>query len=212
MTLMAGPVDVAVSPTAVNTLATHRSVGVVRATTLVTTVPAPLRRRRAPRVPGVPAARGVRRDEPEAPPRRAPAACIEALVAGDEPSGRAPPATSTTSTSRSRTCPPRYTSRRSTQIFQGNLLARGRVHVARAAGRPERITRTAPADRRGRARRHLRARPDHGRTRAVHPHPRLPPPPPPAGRRRALRGVQRAPLGEPGLPGGAQLHRGEQLG
>ena len=98
-----------------------------------------------------------------------------------------------------------------TQIFQGNLLARGEYTWRGRRVRPERITRTGLLTVEG-------ERDDicgPGQTMAAHELctriPAVPPPPPPAGRGRALRGVQRAALGGPGLPGGAQLHRGEQL-
>ena len=66
MTLVAGPVDVAVSPTPVNTLARSGPPEWFR-DTVVTTVPSPYAGAGRLRLPGVPAARRVRRDEPEAP-------------------------------------------------------------------------------------------------------------------------------------------------
>ena len=197
MTLVAGPVDVDAEPDLGEHAGPLRSARLVPRHRRHPGAPA-VRRRGPPRVPGVPAARRVRRDEPEAARRRA-LGLIEALVAGDVVQARSTrdfydeylavadlPAEVYLDTIE--------------HIFQGNRLARGEYEWRGRRVHPERITRTGPADGRGRARRHLRTRPDHGRARAVHPHPGLPPPPPPAGRGRALRRVQRAPVGGSGLP------------
>ena len=76
-------------------------------------------------------------------------------------------------------------------IFQDHLLARGRLDVARPPGRSRRDHPDRAAHGRGRARRHLRRRPDRRRPRPLHRPRAAPPPPSPPGRRRALRRLQR---------------------
>ena len=71
LTLMAGPIDARVSPTMVNDLAAAPADRVVRAQRHRDR-PAALRRRRAPRVPGLRPGRGVHAHEPRPPPRRVP--------------------------------------------------------------------------------------------------------------------------------------------
>ena len=169
MTLVAGPVDVEVSPTPVNTLARSGPPEWFR-DTVVTTVPPPYAGAGRLVYPGFLQLAGFVAMNPK---RHLDAhlGLFEALVAGDDLSAR---------TTREfydeyfavSDLPAEVYLETITQIFQGNLLARGEYtwRGRRGASRADHPDR--PADRRGRARRHLRPRPDHGRTRAVHPHPR----------------------------------------
>ena len=96
LTLMAGPIDTRINPTAVNDLATRRRIEWFEQN-VISTVPLALPRRRAPGLPRLPAAHRVPVDE-----RRrhikSPSRLYQNLADGDA-RGRRPPASSTTSTS-----------------------------------------------------------------------------------------------------------------
>ena len=95
------------------------------------------------------------------------------------------------------------------RIFQKAELATGAFTYRGRKVDPGAIRTHRAPDRRGRPRRHLRARPDCGRPRPLHLAPPAPEAPPPPGQRRPLRRLQRPPLGEGDLPGGAQHDPGD---
>ena len=97
------------------------------------------------------------------------------------------------------------------RIFQKAELATGELHLPRPQGRSGRDPQHRAADRRGRARRHLRARPDRRRPRPLHGAAPAPEAPSPPGQRRPLRRLQRPPLGEGDLSGGAQHDPGDGI-
>ena len=95
------------------------------------------------------------------------------------------------------------------RVFQRAELATRRLHLPRPPRRSRRHPQHGAADRRGRARRHLRARPDRGRPRPVRLAAAAPEAPPPAGECRPLRRLQRQALGAGDLSGGAQHDPGD---
>ncbi len=98
------------------------------------------------------------------------------------------------------------------QVFQRCLLPLGQMISQGPADRAEGDPQDFPADRRGREGRHLRRRPDAGRAGPVFRPQALHEDAPFAAGRRPLRGVQRATLGDAGLPGAAQSHPLESVG
>ena len=197
MTLMAGPVDVEVGPTPVNALARAVPPEVFR-DALVTAVPPPHAGAGRLVYPGFLQLTGFVAMNPQR-HLDAHVGLFEALVAGDLTRARATrefydeylavadlPAEVYLDTIE--------------QIFREQPARPRRAHLARPPGAPRADHPDRAAHGRGRARRHLRAGADDGRARAVPAHPRLPPPAPPAAGGRALRGVQRAPVGGPGRP------------
>ena len=86
-----------------------------------------------------------------------------------------------------------------------------RTHPSRPQGRSGRDPPDRAADRRGRARRYLRGRPDRGGAPVVLEPAPAPQAPPPATRRRPLRPVLGQPLGTTGLSASAQPGAGDQL-
>ena len=96
-------------------------------------------------------------------------------------------------------------------VFQEHALPRGVIALHGAEGRAGRDPAHDAADRRRRARRHLRGRADGGGARSVHRAAALSQAPPHAGRRRPLRRVQRQEMGRPDLPAGEERHPGQRL-
>ncbi len=97
-------------------------------------------------------------------------------------------------------------------VFQRASLARGHADLARPAGRPRGDPRHRAAHRRGRARRHLGAGPDLRGAGAVQRHPgRAARPPAPAGRR-PLRHLRRSPLARHDRAAHRRVRRGAGLG
>ena len=158
MTLMAGPDRHAREPHPVNDLATEQADRVVRAEP---------DHHGAAALPGaggastrLPAARRVHGDEPRAPRASAHLELYQAPGRRRRRPGRDHPRRSTTSTSPCWTCPPSSTSRRCSRCSRSTRWPAGELEYR---GRPVDPRRDPPhraADRRGRARRHLRARPD----------------------------------------------------
>ena len=84
-------------------------------------------------------------------------------------------------------------------VFQEAALPLGQAHLPRRAGRAARHPPHHAAHCRGRARRHLRRRPDARRPRPLQRPAALPQAPPFAARRRPLRRIQRQPVDQPDL-------------
>ena len=89
-------------------------------------------------------------------------------------------------------------------VFQDFALVNGTWVREWPAGAPAGHHRHRAADDRRRAGRHLRLGPDQGRARPVHRHPGQPQPALRRGRRRPLRHLLRPPLAREGLPAGAR--------
>ena len=171
MTMMGGPIDARKSPTAVNNLALNKSHVLVREQRDPPRA-GQLSRRRAARLPRLPAARRLHRDEPGPAPQ-------VALRLLPQPGARR---------RRERRLPPRLLRRvQRRPRHAGRVLPRhgqDRVPGLRArqrdVGRQGRAGAAAghphdrAADDRGRARRHLRGRADQGRAPAVHRRPGRP--------------------------------------
>ena len=96
-------------------------------------------------------------------------------------------------------------------IFQEHALPRGELEWHGETGRSERDPQDHAVHGRGRARRHLRRRPDRRRARSVQQAAALSEAPPHAGRRRPLRRVLRQALGEPDLSDPQERDLVEQL-
>ena len=96
-------------------------------------------------------------------------------------------------------------------VFQEHRLAKGELDWKGRRVNPKAIRRTALFTDRGRARRHLRHRPDRGRPRPLFQPAALSQEALYAGRRRPLRRVQRPPLGQPDLSLGAKHDSGQRV-
>ncbi len=96
-------------------------------------------------------------------------------------------------------------------VFQEHLLAKGELDWRGRRGQSQGDPPHGAVHRRGRARRHLRHRPDRGRARSLHQPAALPQEALHAGRRRPLRRVQRPALGQPDLSPGAEHDPGERV-
>ena len=161
------------------------------------------------RLSGLPAARRLHRDEPGPPPEVA----LRLLPRPGARRRRQAPtstASSTTSTTRCSTCRPSTTSTRSRPCSRTSRSSTAPGTSTGELVRPQDITTHRAADDRGRARRHLRRRPDPGRARPVHRHPEGAAVPLRRRRRRPLRHLLGPPLAREGLSRGARLHRALQ--
>ena len=163
---MAGPIDTRVDPT-VGQRPRHQQAALVVRAQRHHHRAAALRRRRPAGVPGLPAAHLVREHEPRTPPERAPRA-LPAPRRRRRGSGRRSPRRSTTSTSRCSTSPPSSTWRRSSTCSRSTASPAACSSSRAAAVDPGRDPPHRAAHRRGRARRHLLARPDLPRPRPLH--------------------------------------------
>ena len=92
----------------------------------------------------------------------------------------------------------------------GTSAGQGRARLEGPAGQSQGDPPHRPVHRRGRARRHLRHRPDRGGARSLLQPAALPQEALYAGRRRPLRRVQRPALGQPDLPLGAEHDPGQR--
>ena len=198
LTLMAGPIDCRISPTAVNELATSKPIEWFERN-LIAIVPARYPGALRPVYPGfvqLSAFMNMNLERHVASFR----SLFEDLVKGDFAKANA---------TRSfyeeyfavADLPAEFYLETVRVVFQEYALATGEHDVARPQGRSARDPPDGAPHRRGRARRHLLARPDARgagpvlEPQALHAHPLHP------GRRRPLRRLQRQALGEPHLPG-----------
>ena len=96
-------------------------------------------------------------------------------------------------------------------VFQDHLSGQGRARLARPPRQSQGDPPHGAVHHRGRARRHLRHRPDRGRARSLHQPAALPQEALHAGRRRPLRRVQRPAVGQPDLSLGAKHDPGQRV-
>ena len=209
LTLMAGPIDVRISPNGVNKLANDKPLAWF-SDNLISTVPAQFPGRGPQGLSGLPATGRIHEHERGAAPR-APSSTSGAIA----PKGRTPRPTRSSSSIDEYLAVMDMTAdfylETIDQVFQRCLLPQGRADLRRPEDRHPRHPQDVPADRRGREGRHLLDRADAGGAGPVLGPAALHEVALPAGRRRPLRGVQRQALGGADLPGAAQPHPGEPL-
>ena len=180
---------------------------------LIATVPCRYRRRGPPGLSGLRAARRLHAHEHRAPRQGASSSSTRTFGQGRTRQGAGRPRLSTTSISRCSTSRAEfYLETVQLGVPGARAAARATLDMARRDGRSARHPAHRAAHGRGRARRHLRGRPDARRARSLLEPAALPQAPPHAGRRRPLRRVQRQALGAADLPAGEERHFVERVG
>ena len=201
LTLMGGPVDTRVSPTAVNGVGASQSLDWFERQGDRDLVPPRLSGRDAPGLSRLPAARRLHVHEP-GPPR-----AIAHRFLPSPGGGRAAKAPRAHRPLLRRislgdgTCRRISISDTIRHVFQEHSLPVGTFTHRGEKVEPDRDPQDRADDHRRRARRYLRPRPDQGRPRPLPQHPRRQAPPSRAGRRRPLRHLQRPQMAPVHLPG-----------